>query len=377
MEDIKRAALRPALHERVLGHDQCGCPLPPGKQSRLNPSMWIRSTQRSLTRYPTSGASSPGATRWKVNPPCLTWSSSRFAITTSGLSVVSIAPSPPITTAALSQWMSAERRHPQYLRHSAPNDGRQPSQNRHSVPNGDGLRRQRRCFTVKRLLRGNRDTALMAIQWQAVLRYPAPVEWTAARIRRFREVGLCLSQEEFARTLGFAKRTVGNAERGAHPPGLALRRALDHALENASGSQRDRFLAARPDPHSAATTIQHTDPTLESVELLRHTEASELGAGTLEQLEELVEQLGVEYFAISPAEFREKALSWRRCVVRLLEGCLTLHERRRLYAVAGWLSGLIAEASLIRCSLHTVLRRYHLRLARPACPCAHLGKSRH
>lgn len=40
------------------------------------------------------------------------------------------------------------------------------------------------------------------------------------RIRRLREVGLCLSQEEFASVLGFAKRTIGNAERGAHPPSL-------------------------------------------------------------------------------------------------------------------------------------------------------------
>ena len=56
------------------------------------------------------------------------------------------------------------------------------------------------------------------------------MEWTPDRIRRLREVGLCLSQDEFATALGFAKRTVGNAERGTHLPSLALRRALDHAL---------------------------------------------------------------------------------------------------------------------------------------------------
>lgn len=66
----------------------------------------------------------------------------------------------------------------------------------------------------------------------------------------------------------------------------------------------------------------------------------------MEQLEELVERLGEEYFAVPPAEFREKVLSWRRYVARLLDGRLTLHERRRLHAVAGWLSGLVAEASL-------------------------------
>ena len=85
---------------------------------------------------------------------------------------------------------------------------------------------------------------------------------------------------------------------------------------------------------------------VESVELLRRIEASELGPGTVEQMQELVERLGVDYFAMPPAQFRETVLSWRRYVARLLDGKLTLGERRDLYAVAGWLSGLVAEASL-------------------------------
>jgi hypothetical protein len=43
---------------------------------------------------------------------------------------------------------------------------------------------------------------------------------------------------------GFSPRTIGNAERGTHPPSLALRRALDQALKQASEAQRNRFLAA-------------------------------------------------------------------------------------------------------------------------------------
>jgi len=170
------------------------------------------------------------------------------------------------------------------------------------------------------------------------------VEWTPARIRLFRAEGLCLSQDEFAAELGFVKRTVGNAERGVHPPSLALRRALDKAWEKASDAQRDRFLAAAAP--TATPAVHGTNPTLESVELLRLVEASDLGIGTVEQLEELVERLGVEYFAVPPAEFRETVLSWRRYVAGLLDGKLTLRERRHLYAVAGWLSGLVAEASL-------------------------------
>ncbi|MGH4024385.1 MAG: helix-turn-helix domain-containing protein [Pseudonocardiaceae bacterium] len=76
-----------------------------------------------------------------------------------------------------------------------------------------------------------------------------------------------MSQTEFAKTLGFAMRTVGNTERGAHPPSLALRRALDQALENATDAQRDRFL--RADGQRVAPNVPGTTPVVESVELLR------------------------------------------------------------------------------------------------------------
>lgn len=165
------------------------------------------------------------------------------------------------------------------------------------------------------------------------------MEWNATTIRRFREVGLCLPQGKFAKELGVAERTIGNAERGTHRPSLALRRALDKAWEKATDEQRNRF-------HGITPAIPASNPTLESVELLRRTKASDLGTGTLEQLEELVEHLGAEYFATPPVEFRATVLSWRQYVAGLLEGTLTLRERGRLYRVAGWLSGLVAEASL-------------------------------
>ncbi|MGH3799808.1 MAG: XRE family transcriptional regulator [Pseudonocardiaceae bacterium] len=87
------------------------------------------------------------------------------------------------------------------------------------------------------------------------------MEWTPPRIRLFRDVGLCQSQHDFAKTLGVAKRTVGNAERGAHPPSLALRRALDQALEHASDVQRARFLAAvTTEDQSIVSPIRATTP---------------------------------------------------------------------------------------------------------------------
>jgi tetratricopeptide (TPR) repeat protein len=70
------------------------------------------------------------------------------------------------------------------------------------------------------------------------------MEWTPDRIRLFRTAGLSLPQPKLAKELGFCPRTIGNAERGIHSPSLALRRALDQALEQASEAQRNRFLAA-------------------------------------------------------------------------------------------------------------------------------------
>lgn len=104
------------------------------------------------------------------------------------------------------------------------------------------------------------------------------MEWSPARIRMLREVGLCESQHDFAKTLGVAERTIGNAERGAHPPSLALRRALDRTLERASPAQRDRFLAAV----SAQNTT--TSPDTRS----RSATAADYPARTLDRLRNVV-----------------------------------------------------------------------------------------
>lgn len=109
--------------------------------------------------------------------------------------------------------------------------------------------------------------------------------------------------------------------------------------------QRNRFLAASAaEPDTSVS--DELNPVAESVEPLRRVEASDVGAGTLDQLDELVDRLGYEYFAMSPTEFRTTVLSWRRYVTRLLDARVTLAQRRRLYVVAGWLSGLLAEVSL-------------------------------
>lgn len=73
-----------------------------------------------------------------------------------------------------------------------------------------------------------------------------------------------MPQQEFAKESGFAKRTIGTAERGTHPPSLALRHALDQILEQASDAQRERFLAAVAAQEAAdlAESSDRVDPTV-------------------------------------------------------------------------------------------------------------------
>jgi hypothetical protein len=194
-----------------------------------------------------------------------------------------------------------------------------------------------------------------ALRWQA-LRYPSRVEWTPARIRVFREVGLCLSQDAFAAELGFVKRTVGNAERGVHPPSLALRRALDHAWEKATDAQRDRFLAASAAPvRSLSAATSHglqlavwQDTALrgggehDAVELARRVAASDVGAETLSRLEGMVDELAVKYPVTPPQELLDPVRRHISYVMQLVDSRKTLNEHRRLLIVGGWLSLIAA-----------------------------------
>ncbi|MGH3800832.1 MAG: XRE family transcriptional regulator [Pseudonocardiaceae bacterium] len=173
-----------------------------------------------------------------------------------------------------------------------------------------------------------------------LLGYALRVEWIPARIRLFREAGLCQSQDKFAKTLGFVKRTIGNAERATHPPSLALRRALDHALENASDAQRARFFAA---DHGAVPAV---DGELEALELSRRVAASDVGDETVSRLELAVDDLATRYPSTPPAALLADVRRHLGYVMRLVEARTTLREHHRLLVTAGWLSLLAATLQI-------------------------------
>jgi transcriptional regulator with XRE-family HTH domain len=182
-----------------------------------------------------------------------------------------------------------------------------------------------------------------------------------------RTAGLCLPQQKFAKELGFAQRTIDNAERGTHPPSLALRRALDQVLAQASDAQRERFLAAlaareeadhaessaRVDPAVAVSTsrlqedmeVALVSAADESARLLAWTEASNVGELTLEQMHSEVRRIARSYLKVPTLPLFFRARDIRDQASTLLAGRQRPDQSRDLYTVAGWALTLLAWIS--------------------------------
>jgi tetratricopeptide (TPR) repeat protein len=84
----------------------------------------------------------------------------------------------------------------------------------------------------------------------------------------------------------------------------------------------------------------------ESRVLSRREEASDLGPATLEHAALAVEAFGLSYLQIQPQRLFSQVRACRRQLIELLEGRHTLAQRRELYVLLGWLSGLLGHLSL-------------------------------
>jgi transcriptional regulator with XRE-family HTH domain len=83
--------------------------------------------------------------------------------------------------------------------------------------------------------------------------------------------------------------------------------------------------------------------TADSVELTRQVAGN--STATLEQLNLVVERLGLTYLSTPPAEVFDEAHHYRQIVTQLLKERPTLTQRPDLYVVAGWLSALLGDAA--------------------------------
>ena len=84
------------------------------------------------------------------------------------------------------------------------------------------------------------------------------------------------------------------------------------------------------------------DGAVEAVELAREAEASDLGAGTLENIDLAVDRLRRSYASAPPALLIPRVQARLRGLRRLHTGRLNLAQRRQLLVAGGWLATLLA-----------------------------------
>jgi transcriptional regulator with XRE-family HTH domain len=131
-----------------------------------------------------------------------------------------------------------------------------------------------------------------------------------------------------------------------HSPYLAdkLDRALgsDGEIRAAAQEQQSR----RPVPKPAAVPGLPADDEIAALELARRAVASDVGDGTCERLELIVDDLATAYPRAAPGDLLPRVRSHLGSATQLLDGRATLAQRRRLLASGGWLS-LLAATLLI------------------------------
>lgn len=145
-------------------------------------------------------------------------------------------------------------------------------------------------------------------------------------------------------------------ERGIRQPERRYRRGLCRLfglpadqlglLSDDERAPTRRGLLATPSPEdgetSADTPAAGENWTAEAVELMRQTEESDIGPATLETIDRIVDRLCRDYSSTEPVVLRREVRKQLGYVGQLLNGRLTLAQRRHLLAAAGWLALLLA-----------------------------------
>ncbi|HEV8648552.1 MAG TPA: hypothetical protein VG276_03925 [Actinomycetes bacterium] len=145
-------------------------------------------------------------------------------------------------------------------------------------------------------------------------------------------------------------------ERGMRRPERRYRRGLcrlfglpaDHlglptSEERASVRRRPLVTSSVEDgQYNTETVAAGEDWTADAVELMRQTEQSDIGPDTLETIDRIVDRFCRDYSSTMPVVLRREVLKQLRYVGQLLQGRLTIAQRRHLLVSAGWLALLLA-----------------------------------
>jgi transcriptional regulator with XRE-family HTH domain len=163
-----------------------------------------------------------------------------------------------------------------------------------------------------------------------------------ARLMAARGLGV----RELARLVPCNPGHISNLRSGKARPSPELARMLDDRLD-AGGALAALAPEATPRrPQPAASADDGVAEEIAALDLARLTDLTEVGTGTVERLELAVDELATAYPGTPPAELNSRVRGYLGYTSRLLDGCMTLAEHRRLLVVAGWLS-LLAATTLI------------------------------
>ena len=162
------------------------------------------------------------------------------------------------------------------------------------------------------------------------------------------------TQEEAAYRLDVDRSTIARWESGETEPLPCLRPKLAKLLGITLAKLEELLLAvdtetdpspAEGDPQSAAawrgTSLDGGDEH-EALELARRVAASDVSTETLSRLEDIIDELAINYHNTPPQELLGPVRRHVSYVMRLLDARMTLDEHRRLLVVGGWLSLIAA-----------------------------------
>lgn len=150
-------------------------------------------------------------------------------------------------------------------------------------------------------------------------------------------------------------------------PHAVYRRAL-HELTGCDAQDLGFVPPHRRSERSLATeaiaprdTLQAEAEIFDTLELTRLAEISDIGAGTIEALNETAELLCRAYPSTPATTLRDRTKKRLRPVIRLLGGRSTLAQHRELLVIAGWM------AVLLGCLHYDLGQREEAEAARQAC----------
>jgi transcriptional regulator with XRE-family HTH domain len=164
-----------------------------------------------------------------------------------------------------------------------------------------------------------------------------------ARLMAARGLGV----RELARMVPCNPGHISNLRRGKARPSPELAETLDERLA-AGGTLRGLAPDRPPSRHQLAPARDDSAiaDEIAALDLVRQTEASQVGSGSVERLELAVDDLATAYPSTPSAVLLDRVRGYLGYVTRLLDAKATLAEHRRLLVVGGWLS-LLAATTLI------------------------------